>query len=185
VTIFGEARMHRFSARTLFVLASAGATVPLHAGVMSQPIGFAVLQFPPSATITACPKSGESTLAFGQVYVAGVTDASSVPATGIVAQIGVVATGSDPAAAPASAWVDAIPDPGFDFSGNNDEYEAYLYAHASGSFDYAYRFSYDAAEFVYADTGLGSSDGYSSADAGKLTVSGNVIYCDRFEGLSP
>jgi hypothetical protein len=169
---------------------SASAPAPrnssLAATACAQLIGYAVLQFPYMAMLaTACPTAGESMLVFGQVYVAGATDAASLPAAGMVAQLGVFVDGADPAVAPAASWATAIANPGFDFGANNDEYEAYLSMHASGIFDYAYRFAYANGPFVYADTGMGSSDGYSPANAGQLIVTGDVIYCDRFDTLSP
>jgi hypothetical protein len=47
-------------------------------------------------------------------------------------------------------------------------------------YDYAYRFSYQGGPFVYADLD-GATNGYAIAQAGQVTVSGDVIYCDRFD----
>lgn len=149
-----------------------------------QQIGYAVLQFPLAAMIEACPK-GASTVAYGRVYVQGATDAQSLPVGAMVAQLGVFVPGGDPASVPASAWSDAIPNPGWNFGDNNDEYEAYLDAHASGMYDFAYRFSYANGPFIHADGGDGTTDGYSTVNAGKLAVAGDVIYCDRFDRLVP
>jgi hypothetical protein len=60
------------------------------------------------------------------------------------------------------------------FEAANDEHVGSFTApSAAGSpYDFAYRFSLDGgAHYVYCDTGIaGSSDGYSPANAGQLTV---------------
>jgi len=139
-------------------------------------VGFAVVQFPKAATIGAC----EAFPVYGQVYVAGVTDASPQPGVGITGQLGIGPDGSDPASSPGWKWYEAIPNPGYLFSGNDDEYVRSVMLHASATLDYAYRFAYGNQSYVYAD-GTGTTDGYSAADAGQLVVDGDVIYCDRFD----
>ena len=146
-------------------------------------IGFAVVQFPPSTALTPCGSTASAPIIYGRVYVAGATDADAQAAPGMLAQVGVGPSGSDPASASGWAWVNAIPNPGYDFSQNDDEYEQRIGAHASVPFDYAYRWSYYGQSFVYADTGNGTTDGYSTANAGKLTADGDVIYCDRFDNI--
>ncbi len=150
------------------------------ATVSCKSIGFAVLQFPSVLSLTACQNPSAQPV-YGRVYVAGATDASSVPAPGMLAQVGLGPSGSDPATTGGWAWFTASPNPGWDFSMNNDEYQQGLVAHSSGPYDYAYRWSYNKQVFVYSDGALnGTTDGYSSANAGKLTVNGDVIYCDPF-----
>jgi hypothetical protein len=156
---------------------------PRNTSVAATPcpsIGYAVLQFPLDVTATPC----QTTPVYGRVYVAGVTDANSNPAPGLRAQVGYGPDGSDPAAAAGWIWVNAIPNPGFVFTDNNDEYEGQMSAHASGTFDYAYRWSYNQQSWIYADGGNGTTDGYSAAAAGSLTADGDVIYCDRFDAAS-
>jgi hypothetical protein len=148
-------------------------------GTTCSAIGYAAVQFPNVLEASACP-SPASTQVYGQVYVAGATDASASPAPGMRAQLGFGPDGSDPTLQ--WTWVDAIVNPGFDFAlNNNDEYLASLQPHASGPFDYAYRWSYHKQAFVYSDVFPGTSNGYSIADNGQLTVSGETIYCDRFD----
>ena len=64
-------------------------------------------------------------------------------------------------------WVDAR----FNVdAGNNDEFVASLLPDTVGTYDYAYRYSTtDGREWVYADLD-GIQNGYSSAQAGSLTV---------------
>lgn len=106
---------------------------------------------------------------FGRVLAETVTDLVGM-GTGITAQIGWGPDDSDPASAGGWQWQDAV------YSGDSsqlyDEYVASLTADASGSFDYAYRFSADGGiTWLYCD--LDSSDnGYSAAAAGDLTVGG-------------
>jgi len=147
-------------------------------GAGAQQIDYAVLQFPSSASVAP----GQSaSVVFGDVYAAVVTNANSVPAPGISAQLGIGAHGTDPSTDPGWYWIDAVPNPGYDFSLNNDEYQANVVTHASGTYDYAYRFAYNAGAWVYADLD-GTTNGYSSAQAGQLTVTGDTIFVDNFGG---
>jgi hypothetical protein len=151
------------------------------APVSCKSIGFAVLQFPAVLDIPACQNPLAQPV-YGQVYVAGATDTSASSAPGMLAQVGFGPSGSDPATNGHWVWFTAIPNPGWDFSQNNDEYQQGLVAHSSGLYDYAYRWSYNNQAFVYSDKGPeGTTNGYSTTDAGKLTVDGGVIFCDRFD----
>ena len=143
-------------------------------------IGYAAVQFP--AVIDSALACVPQTV-YGQVYVAGATDASTSVAPGILAQLGRGLAIEDPATGPSWVWSTAIPNAGWDFSQNNDEYQQGLVAHsAPAMYDYAYRWSYHKQAFVYSDLApAGTTDGYSSANAGKLIVSGDVIYCDPFD----
>jgi predicted extracellular nuclease len=142
------------------------------------PIDYGVLQFPASATIAACDAAPGTTV-YGQIYIVGVTPTGS-GVTGLVAQLGVGPTGTDPSAAPGWSWSTAT----FNSQhtgNNNDEYQQpFGSLHRSAVYDYAYRFSYLGGPFVYADLD-GTTNGYAIAQAGQATVSGDVIYCDRFD----
>ncbi|MDH5493319.1 MAG: IPT/TIG domain-containing protein, partial [Myxococcales bacterium] len=136
-------------------------------------IGFCRLQFPDSAALG----TGETVAVYGRVYVAGITDASSVndPDPRILSQLGYGPDGTDPAMVGGWVWLDAAVNAGYDGAAsgepNNDEYWAELGA-PEGIWDYAYRFSGDGgATWLYCD-GLapGSSDGYQPANAGSLDV---------------
>ena len=142
-------------------------------------IGYAVLVSPTAEMTTPCQSSLASATVYGEVFIAGVTPSMSAP-TGLVAQLGFGPAGSDPATSAGWTWTDAAFNP-MHMGDSGDEYAQLLgVPHASGSYDYAYRFSYLGGAFVYADTGMGTADGYSPADAGKLAATGDTLYCDRF-----
>ncbi|MCK4412508.1 MAG: T9SS type A sorting domain-containing protein [Candidatus Eisenbacteria sp.] len=123
---------------------------------------------------------------YGHLYIAGVTDRSSVtdPVPGVVlGQVGYGADGTDPSVDPAAwTWFDAAPNPAWNDASepNNDEYMATMFTPATpGEYDYAYRFSGDAGvSWTYADkaTGAlgedGSENGYQVENAGQMTVWG-------------
>jgi hypothetical protein len=142
------------------------------------PVDYAVLQFPSTATGTACEPVASATIIYGRIYVQGVTGQNSAQ-PGIVADVGVGPSGSDPALTAGWKWARAT----FNLSSaNDDEYQEPIPGvHASGMYDYAYRFSYLGGPFVYADLDGSTTNGYTSGEAGKLTVSGDDIYCDRFD----
>ncbi|MDQ5853098.1 MAG: alpha-amylase, partial [Chloroflexota bacterium] len=114
------------------------------AATSSFPIGYAVLQHPKTVNIT---RSIDGTPPiYGQVYVAGLTDAGAPP-TGILAQLGYGSAGSDPAGW--TTWVDMS----FNVkAGNNYEYAARLVPEVDGTFDLLVRFSTDGgATWTYGD----------------------------------
>ncbi|QDG51382.1 hypothetical protein FIV42_11715 [Persicimonas caeni] len=135
----------------------------------SNTINWCNVQFPPTATLT----TGGTTIVYGQLYIAGYTDTQSTvfDSPSIVSQLGVGPDNSDPSTATGWSWTDASPNTGFDFSQNNDEYQATLTAPATaGNYDYAYRFSGDGGQtWTYCDSN-GPGDGYVPSDAGQLTV---------------
>jgi hypothetical protein len=141
-------------------------------------INNAVLQLPPTAMSTACESVASATIIYGRIYVQSVTGQNSAQ-PGIVADVGVGPSGSDPALTAGWKWARAT----FNLSSaNEDEYQEPIPSmHASGMYDYAYRFSYLGGPFVYADLDGSMTNGYTSGEAGKLTVSGDDIYCDRFD----
>jgi hypothetical protein len=130
--------------------------------IRRAPVDWGNLQFPTSTTTSV----GTLTeFIYGRVYVAGSTE-NPGQGSGITAQLGYGADGSDPAAG-AWTWVDA--DYNVD-NANNDEYKAKLDVATEGSYGYAYRFSADDGNtWLYCDTN-GSGDGYSSANQGDLSV---------------
>jgi hypothetical protein len=169
----------RSLALTMFVIVVLSIAVFPAPGFCSEPLGsgidYAVLQFPANIVVTPC---AEPVPIYGQIYIAGVTDALTIPAPGVAAAIGWGDVGTFPDSS-SWHWQSAIPNPGFDFGTNNDEYVGSLVIHASGTHDFAYRFVYNGGLPVYADLD-GSINGYSSLQAGQLVVSGDTIFCDRF-----
>jgi hypothetical protein len=124
-------------------------------------IGWANLQWPPNGTINP----GQSFTVYGQVYLAGVTDAPGQGAE-IQAWVGWSNTDTDPATwtnwTPANFNVDV---------GNNDEYFADLGAAIpqSGTYYYATRFQYQSQDFVYGGFNGGFWDGTNNV-SGELNV---------------
>ena len=78
---------------------------------------------------------------------------------------------SDPSSDSSWTWVDASYNQAY---GNDDEYMATLSADTAGSYDYAYRFSYDSPDYVYwtyCDLDWNSpTDPWDHTQAGQLTV---------------
>ena len=113
---------------------------------------------------------------YGRVYVAGLTDqsASNDLSPSLVAQLGYGPDGSSPSAA--WTWISSTPNMGYNGGAagepNNDEYFVDFSLPSAGNYDFAYRFSADGgATWLFCDSGdAGSSDGYSTNNAGSLTV---------------
>jgi glycosidase len=102
----------------------------------SFPIGYAVLQHPKTTTVTR----GQTTeTIYGQVYVAGVTDAGG-SGDAIRAQVGFGSTGSDPGSW--TTWRSMSHNAGCS-CGNNFEYQGALRPAVAGTFDLLVRFSTD------------------------------------------
>jgi fibronectin type 3 domain-containing protein len=135
------------------------------AGLPHLTIGWANLQWPPSMThvISAVDLTDG---VYGQVWIDGVTSQSG-PTESVRAQLGFGPDGSNPAGNSAWTWVDAS----FNVDvGNNDEFVASLLPEATGTYDYAYRYTTtNGRDWVYADLD-GIQNGYSPAQAGSLVV---------------
>lgn len=141
--------------------------------------GFAYDEVVQPTAVTWCDLRGPPSLqtdvdqpsppVFGRVFVETLTDRVGM-AAGITAQIGWGPDQSDPAISTAWQWHDAV------YSGDSsqlyDEYVASLSADASGTFDYAYRFSADGGTtWLYCDQDS-SDNGYDAAQSGSLLVAG-------------
>jgi len=128
-------------------------------------IGWANLQWPASITHTISALNPTESI-YGQVWIDGET--SQPGATqGLLAQVGYGPDGSNPDGSGDWTWVDA------EFNadtGNNDEFKGQLLPEATGTYDYAYRYSTTAGLYwLYADLD-GTVNGYDPAQAGSLTV---------------
>jgi hypothetical protein len=126
-----------------------------------------------SSPLSLAATAGTSTPVYGQVFVAGVTEASGAGA-GITAQAGFAPTGSDPRSDTDWTWDDATYDAD---AGDNDEYVFDLVL-AVGTWAYAWRFSADAGvDWLYCDAADGTTDGstptdpYSVADEATAVIS--------------
>lgn len=125
------------------------------------------LQFPPFTT--SAP--GATTTVYGQLWVDGRTSLPGV-ATGVSAELGIGAAGSDPSSDATWRWSSAV----FNVDvGNNDEFRAELLAPDAGVFDYAFRYRLEpGGPWSYADRSdegrRGTDDGYQPQHAGRLAV---------------
>ena len=136
-------------------------------GLPHYAVGWSNLQWPPTMTHTISATNRTDT-AYGQVWIDGVTNQPGAT-PGLRAQLGFGPDGSDPAGGTWS-WVDGAFNTD---AGNNDEYKASLLPEATGTFDYAWRYSTTGGrDWVYADLD-GSGNGYSPSQAGALTVNGS------------
>ena len=124
------------------------------------------LQSPPNVTIDP-----DATFdVYGQVYKPGVTDEAGQGA-GIEAQAGIGTDGTLPYTDPSWTWIDAVYN--LDI-GDDDEYMASLTAPSSpGNYDYCFRFRLTGGPWKYGDLDS-SGNGYSTAKAGDLSVTGQT-----------
>jgi hypothetical protein len=156
-----------------------GGGMPSEAGPMPDlapaadlEINYCILQFPASTTTKF---NVPTETIYGRVYQMGVTDVNkNGPGAGIGAQIGWGAAGTDPRAG-GWTWFDASPNNGWDWSQNNDEYQATLDIAQPGTYSYAYRFTVtNGAGYTYCDTvGNGGNmnlPAFDPAKTGMLTV---------------
>jgi hypothetical protein len=119
--------------RALDAAGNEGAASGEAAATPSFPIGYAILQWPKETSVVR----GQTTEnIYGQVYVAGLTDAGA-PASAILAQVGFGGQGSDPAAW--TTWRPMTINAGC--CGNNFEYQGTLRPATVGVFDLLVRFS--------------------------------------------
>ncbi|MGE5156270.1 MAG: alpha-amylase family glycosyl hydrolase, partial [Betaproteobacteria bacterium] len=140
-TTYSDTTVHNgtryfYVVRALDVAGNEGPASNEAAATPSFPIGYAVLQWPKTITITR----GDTTdTIYGQVYVAGLTD-SAAPASAILAQVGFGAQGSDPGSWP--TWKPMSINGGC-CGNNNYEYMGTLRPSSVGVFDLLVRFSTD------------------------------------------
>ncbi len=120
---------------------------------------------------TQWPASGEICYGgafnvYGQVYEPGVTPGAAAQGPGIVAEVGVFTSNTNPSAWPASAWSSAT----FNSGGggaNNDEYMANIGSSLSaGTYYYAFRYSLGGCAYQYG--------GYSASGGGFWDGTANV-----------
>jgi glycosidase len=134
------------------------------------PIGYAVLQWP--KTITKVKSIDPTENIYGQVYVAGITDANG-STDSILAQVGYGKPGSDPN--DWTTWTDMK----FNVrSGNNYEYMANLTPEQVGTFDLLVRFSVDnGISWFYGDQdgATPDQDGWNLPGVLKITPNPDTI----------
>lgn len=138
-----------------------------YTGVLADPgISFWCNTQSPATLTTAAGASSDDV--FGQIFVAGETDTSADAVAGILGEVGFGADLSNPQVVNWT-WFPAQPNPGFDFSVDNDEHFGQMTAPAAaGAYDYGFRFSRDGGlRWYYCDVN-GIDDGFN--DPGDWTV---------------
>ena len=148
---------------TLTVTDGNGCTSTDNVTLTATSIDWANLQWP--ATGTMC--LGQTHNVYGQIYVAGITNGPG-QAAGIIAQVGVNSTNTDPSTWPANAWSNAT----FNTqAGNNDEFTAGIGSILSaGTYYYTFRYSLgQGCPFYYGGFNGGAWNGSSNTN-GALTI---------------
>ncbi|MCL4252920.1 MAG: Ig-like domain-containing protein, partial [Anaerolineae bacterium] len=131
-------------------------------------IGWHTLQWPPTLTHTLSAVTPTANI-YGQVYIGGSTDAQNTPVAGVSVEVGYGPVSTNPNS-PSWTWFPAIPNPGYDFNQNNDEYQGTLLPTAAGTFWYTYRWSTDGGlTWRYSQLNPPGGD-YTSGNVGVLTV---------------
>lgn len=156
------------STRMLAVVLGAVVLAALGTRLSSAPltIDFANLQFPPTLSHVVSVVDSTS-LVFGQLYIAGETDAQPTVVEGIQAQVGYGPPGTLPSSDDWE-WFDMRPNPGYDFTLNNDEYIGRMLPLRTGTFKFTTRWSADGgATWTYTDQ---FGPPYDEADAGDITI---------------
>lgn len=126
--------------------------VPTPFGWLTSPSAITVATSVQTPNINAQVNMGNATLVPG-------------PAAGLLVELGYGPLGTDPTSL---SWIwKTAPYSGQ--NGGNHNYITNLSVTTPGSYDYTYRVSYFGGPYVYGDLN-GSNDAYSSANAGKLTV---------------
>jgi len=133
-------------------------------------LDWANLQFPANGTICT---SGNFNV-YGQVYEAGITNSQGATA-GLIAEIGVSNTNSDPSTWASNAWSVA----GFNAqSGNNDEFVGTISGLSAGTYYYTFRYKLaNSCNYQYGGynvSGGGFWNGSSNVN-GVLTVYANPV----------
>jgi hypothetical protein len=145
-------------------------------GVVSE-ADFCNVQYPKDLTQANgnAVKVGASVDVFGQVYEPGQTDVNAQPVSIFAADLGlspVNPSGGDLSPLSSTTWrfFPATPNPGYDFSKNNDEYIATLTPTAAGTYRYVYRFTFDGGlNYTYCDKDDGNP-GFDSSALSQMEV---------------
>jgi hypothetical protein len=148
---------------TVTVTDANGCTSTDNVTLTATSIDWANLQWP--ATSTMC--LGQTHNVYGQIYVAGITNGPG-QAAGIIAQVGVNSTNTDPSTWPANAWSNAT----FNTqAGNNDEFTAGIgNLLSAGTYYYTFRYSLgQGCPFYYGGFNGGAWNGSSNTN-GALTI---------------
>jgi len=140
-------------------------------------VGFCNVQFPKDLIAGAGNPASLNVPVniYGQVYEAGMTDASNQPAGAILSDFGlsqVAPTGPDIDPTTSTTWrfYPAAPNPGFDFTQNNDEHRFTLVPTTAGLYRYVFRFSLDGGiHYTYCDKD-DNNNGFSGSQTSQIQV---------------
>ena len=133
-------------------------------------IDWANTQWPGNSTIC----DGQSVTIYGQVFEAGLTEATGQGA-GITVQYGLSTTNTNPATWPASAWTAASYNSLSSTNANNDEYMGTLSNLSPGTYYYAFSYTYNGCTVYggYNASGGGFWNGSSNVN-GQIIVNPNI-----------
>ncbi len=133
-------------------------------------IDWANTQWPGTSNIC----EGQSVTIYGQVFEAGITEATG-QGTGITVQYGLSTTNTNPSTWPASAWTSASFNSLASGNPNNDEYMGTLTNLSPGTYYYAFSYTYNGCT-VYGGfnaNGGGFWNGTSNVN-GEIVVNANI-----------
>lgn len=133
-------------------------------------IDWANTQWPGTSNIC----DGQSVTIYGQVFEAGITEATGQGA-GITVQYGLSTTNTNPSTWPASAWTTASFNTLASGNPNNDEYMGTLTNLSPGTYYYAFSYTYNGCTVYggYSTTGGGFWNGTSNVN-GEIVVNANI-----------
>jgi gliding motility-associated-like protein len=133
-------------------------------------LDFANIQSPGTSMIC----EGDSITVFGQVFEPGLTETVG-QAAGISVQFGINSLDSDPSTWPLSAWSTATYNPGSQLNPNNDEYQATIGNLPSGTYYFAFSYTYNGCMVYggYNASGGGFWNGTTNIN-GILVVNPNI-----------
>ena len=139
---FNQANVTENNGFGLIAVLADGTVLTLEGFSLTESIGYANLQWPPSADITTT----ETVDVYGQVYAEGITEADG-QAEGMQGWVGVSSTDTNPSTWSEESWTQAS----FNVqSGNNDEFVASIGDElAPGTYYYATRYRYQNEQYVY------------------------------------
>lgn len=150
--------------------------------INTSSIGWANLQWPASGNMCL----GQSHTVYGQLYVDGLTNGAG-PAAGIITEVGINPTNSDPSTWPSTAWSSAT----FNVQvGNNDEYMATIgQLLPTGTYYYTFRYSLgQGCPYFYGGYNGGAWDGISNTNGSLVindapTATTTVSACESYTWL--
>ncbi|MFM7661296.1 MAG: Ig-like domain-containing protein [Bacteroidota bacterium] len=147
--------------------------------INTSTIDWANLQWPSSGDMCL----GQTHSVYGQLYIAGITNGAG-PTAGVIAQIGVYSSNTDPSTWPLSAWNNTA----FNTQvGNNDEYMATIgQLLPAGTYYYTFRYSLgQGCPYFYGGYNGGAWNGTSNTNGSLVinnapTATSNISACGSY-----